>query len=86
MISQTGPRPVVGEDSGGRTVSVRLTSGRTRVSGPQFGYTPLPPWSCGISGLRGNSRKVFGFKELTGKIFRTKDLALERLVPRRYAR
>jgi hypothetical protein len=39
------------------------------------GGVPPPPWSCGIRELRGNSRKIFGFKELIDKIFRTKDLA-----------
>jgi hypothetical protein len=33
----------------------------------------------------GESIKIFAFKELIGKIFRTKDLASRESVPRRYA-
>jgi hypothetical protein len=33
----------------------------------------------------GESIKIFGFKELIDKIFRTKDLASGESVPRRYA-
>jgi hypothetical protein len=35
--------------------------------------------------LRGKSRKIFGFKELIGKIFRTKELVPGRIVAGRYA-
>ena len=38
------------------------------------GGTPPSPLSIGIIELDGNSRKIFGFKGLIGKIFRNKDL------------
>jgi hypothetical protein len=43
------------------------------------------PWSCGMSRLRGKSRKIFDVKELIGKIFRTEDLASAATVPRGHA-
>ena len=40
-------------------------------------FSPRPPSivAIGIMGLGRNSRKIFGFKGLKGKIFRNKDLA-----------
>jgi len=43
-------------------------------AGADFRGTPSPA-SCGMSGLRRKSCKIVGFKALTRKIFRTKDLA-----------
>jgi hypothetical protein len=42
-----------------------------------WGVPPLPR-SFGIIGLGGKSRQVFGFKGLTGKVFRNKDLGCQR--------
>ncbi len=40
-------------------------------------YYPPPPRCFGIIELGRNSRKIFGFKGVIGKIFRNKDLALQ---------
>ena len=49
------------------------------------GY-PLPSGHLESEAYARESTKIFGFKELIDKIFRTKDLASEKLVLRRYAR
>ena len=51
-----------------------------------LGYTPLPPGLVESRFYARESIKIFGFKELIDKIFRTKDLASGESVPRRYAR
>jgi len=43
-----------------------------------LGGAPLPPRSIGIIELGGKSRQVFEFKRLIGKVFRNKDLGLQR--------
>lgn len=49
--------------------------GVRNASGLYPGDIPHPPRSVGIIALAKNSRKIFEFKELIGKIFRTKELA-----------
>jgi hypothetical protein len=41
------------------------------------GYTPLPPGLLESAVYAASTAKIFGSKELTGKIFRTKDLSPE---------
>lgn len=48
------------------------------------GYPPSLR-SFGVMQLHGKSCKIFGFKELIGKIFKAKELASGRLLPGRYA-
>jgi hypothetical protein len=50
------------------------------------GGIPPSPRSIEMRQLRRNSRKIFDVKELTGKIFRTKDLASTGIVLKRHAR
>jgi hypothetical protein len=47
--------------------------------------TPSPPGPMESGTYTRDSTKIFGFKELIAKIFRTKDLASGTVVPGRYA-
>src|ERR1035437_1033954 len=72
-----GPQGFTGET--GDLIRVSLIS--VSPSWAFDGYLPVgigggtPPRSNGIMGLGRNSRQIFGFKGLRGKIFRNKELA-----------
>jgi hypothetical protein len=51
-----------------------------------FEGTPLPPDLVESSGYAGERTKIFDFKELIGKIFRTKHLAHDARVLQGHAR
>src|SRR5580700_1988324 len=57
---------------------VRRIGSKNRVPPPPLGLVES-------RGYAGESSKIFGFKELIGKIFRTKDLASGTILPGRYA-
>jgi hypothetical protein len=59
---------------------------RNKPFGQANSGTPLPPGPMESGTYTRDSTKIFGFKELIAKIFRTKDLASGTVAPGRYAR
>jgi hypothetical protein len=63
-------------------ISVDLVRAAESCEMPEY---PLPPGQLESEVYARESTKIFGFKELIDKIFRTKDLASANFVLRRYA-